>query len=117
MADEAAVREAAKAYLRQRGFENAADGLTTRPRDIKLNDMLMRERSENAQDTGRPMRRFALHVDPKVGPGYEESYARLDECIRSRPMDEQQELSLLRFPKYVHCFWRWLSGAVPAMTQ
>ena len=101
--DEAAVQEAALAYLRQRGFETAAAALASRPIDVKLNDILTRERTEAGRDAGRP-RCFALHIEPKVGPGYEEGYVRLGAWIRQRTLEEQRELSLLCFPMYVHCF-------------
>jgi hypothetical protein len=101
----------ARRYLQMRGFTAACEVLTSRPRDVKLNDMLQRDASLGGQNPSASWRaaqgdgrRHALHVDPKVEMEYEESYEQLDNWIRSRSLEEQKELQLLRFPMYVHCF-------------
>ena len=74
------VLGAARAYLEQRGYTAAVEALETRPRDIKLNDMLQR-------DAAQMVRRYALHVEPS-GASYEEGYEQLSAWISRRPVAE-----------------------------
>ena len=106
------VLAAARQYLQSRGFTEALNALQTRPRDVKLNDMLQR-------DASHFMRRYALQVQPKDEVSYEASYERLGTWIRSRSAEEQKELALLRFPMYVHCFLALVvrSGGAPEVPE
>ncbi|KAL3914198.1 MAG: hypothetical protein SGPRY_007709, partial [Prymnesium sp.] len=98
---QAAVHEMALKYLQQRGYPSGAQLLsaeaTEKPSEVKFNEMVSR-------DAHRKGPRCALHFPVEGSEPYQKSYVELCGWIRSRPVEQQKELSMICFPMFVHCY-------------
>ena len=108
---EPSLNSVALAFLQQRGYR-AAERLITdeQPREVKLNEMVTR-------DCLKKSMRCALQLPQQSSCGYAACYDQLLEWIRSRPSEQQRELSVICFPIFVHCFLALLPLDPEAATE